>query len=111
VTTSADCRLVEDYRNRNDKRHAQLLIGAAFLLVDQFSATTMANAQSSVALPAVTVESPTQRQKLARPASTSAQRTQAAAARQRNRNATPAQPSQSERAAAAAAALNEAKLG
>ena len=71
----------------------------------------MANAQSGVALPAVTVESPTQRRKLARPAGASAQRTQAAAARQRNQNATPAQPSQSERAAAAAAALNEAKLG
>jgi iron complex outermembrane receptor protein len=111
VTTSADCRLVEDHRNRNDKRHAHLLIGAAFLLVDLFSATTIANAQSSVALPAVTVESPTQRQKLARPAGPSAQRTQAAAARQRNRNATPAQPTSSERAAAAAAVLNEAKLG
>ena len=71
----------------------------------------MANAQSGVALPAVTVESPTQRRKLARPAGTSAQRTQAAAARQRNQNATPAQPSQSERAAAAAAAQYEAKLG
>ena len=71
----------------------------------------MANAQSSVALPAVTVESPTQRRKLARPASPSAQRIQAAAARQRNQNATPAQPTPSERAAAAAAALNEAKLG
>ena len=71
----------------------------------------MANAQSSVALPAVTVESPTQRQKLARPAGTSAQRTQAAAARQRNQNATPAQPTPSERAAAAAAAQYEAKLG
>ena len=71
----------------------------------------MANAQSGVALPAVTVESPTQRRKLARPAGTSAQRTQAAAARQRNRNATPAQPTPSERAAAAAAAQYEAKLG
>ena len=71
----------------------------------------MANAQSSVALPAVTVESPTQRRKLAHPASPSAQRIQAAAARQRNQNATPAQPTPSERAAAAAAALNEAKLG
>jgi iron complex outermembrane receptor protein len=111
VTTSADCRLVEDHRNRTDKRHAQLFIGAAFLLVDLFSSTTMANAQSSVALPAVTVESPTQRQKLARPAGPSAQRSQAAAARQRNRNATPAQPTPSERAAAAAAVLNEAKLG
>jgi iron complex outermembrane receptor protein len=111
VTTSADCRLVEDHRNLIDKRHAQLLIGAAILLVDLSFSTTMANAQSSVALPAVTVESPTQRRKLARPASPSAQRIQAAAARQRNQNATPAQPTPSERAAAAAAALNEAKLG
>ena len=71
----------------------------------------MANAQSSVALPAVTVESPTQRQKLARPAGPSAPWTRAVAARQRNQNATPAQPSQSERAAAAAAAQYEAKLG
>jgi iron complex outermembrane recepter protein len=71
----------------------------------------MANAQSGVALPAVTVESPTPRRKLARPAGPSAQRTQAAAARQRNQNATPAQPTPSERAAAAAAAQYEAKLG
>jgi iron complex outermembrane receptor protein len=70
----------------------------------------MANAQSSVALPAVTVESPTQRRKLARPAGASAQRIQAAAARQRNQNATPEQPTPSERAAAAAAAQYEAKL-
>jgi iron complex outermembrane receptor protein len=110
VTTSADCRLVEDHRNRIDKRHAHLLIGAAFLLVD-LSSTTMANAQSSVALPAVTVEAPTQRQKFARPAGPSAQRTQAAAARQRNQNMAPAQPTPSERAAAAAAAQYEAKLG
>jgi hypothetical protein len=103
VTTSADCRLVEDHRNRNDKRHAHLFISAAFLLVDLFSATTIANAQSSAVLPAVTVESPTQRQKLARPAGPSAPRTRAAAARQRNQNATPTQPTLSERAVAAAA--------
>jgi len=111
VTTSADCRRVKDHRTRINKSHAYFLIGAAFLLVDLLFSTTMANAQSSVEMPAVTVEAPTQRQKLARPASPSVPRTQAATARQRNRNATPAQPSQSERAAAAAAALNEAKLG
>jgi iron complex outermembrane receptor protein len=88
-----------------------LLIGAAFLLVDLASSATTANAQSSVALPAVTVESPTQKRKPASPAGASAQRAQATAARQRNRNATPAQPTPSERAAAAAAAQYEAKLG
>jgi iron complex outermembrane receptor protein len=111
VTTNADCRLAEDHRNRISKNHAHLLIGAAFLLADLSFSTTMANAQSNVALPAVTVESPTQRRKPARPAGTSAQRTQAAATRQRNQNATPAQPTPSERAAAAAAAQYEAKLG
>jgi iron complex outermembrane recepter protein len=88
-----------------------LLVGAAFLLADLSFSTTMVNAQSSVALPAVTVESPTQKRKLAGQAGTSAQRTQAAAARQRNQNAAPAQPTPSERAAAAAAAQDEAKLG
>jgi len=111
VTTSADCRLVKDHRYRINKRHAHLFIGAAILLVDPSFSTTMANAQSSAVLPAVTVESPTQRRKPARPAGPSVQRTKAAAARQRNRNATPAQPTPSERAAAAAAALYEAKLG
>ena len=71
----------------------------------------MANAQSSVALPAVTVESPTQKRKPAGAPAASAPRAQAAAARQRNRNAAPAQPTPSERAAAAAAAQYEAKLG
>ncbi|WP_312017505.1 TonB-dependent siderophore receptor [Bradyrhizobium sp. AUGA SZCCT0431] len=111
MTVNADCRLVEDYRNRTEKNSAHLLIGAAFLLVDFCSATTIASAQSSVPLPPVTVESPTQRSKPARAAGTSARRTQAAAARQRNRNAAPAEPTPSERAAAAAAAQYEAKLG
>jgi iron complex outermembrane receptor protein len=111
VTTNADCRLVKDHRNRINKSHTHLLIGAAILIADLSSSTSIANAQSSVALPAVTVESPTQRQKFARPAGPSARRTQAAAARQRNQNATPAQPTPSERAAAAAAAQYEAKLG
>jgi iron complex outermembrane recepter protein len=111
VTTNADGRLAEDRRNRINKNHAHLLIGAAFLLADLSFSTTMANAQSNVALPAVTVEAPTQRRKPARPAGAVAQRTQAAAVRQRNRNAMPAQPTPSERAAAAAAAQYEAKLG
>jgi iron complex outermembrane receptor protein len=112
VTTKADCRLVGDHRNRADKSHAHLLIGAAFLLADLCASATTANAQPSLALPAVTVEAPAQKRKPARAAGTSARRTQAAAAaRERNRNAAPAQPTPSERAAAAAAAQYEAKLG
>ena len=111
MKTHVDCGLVEDHRNRTDRNQAHLLIGAAFLLADLSSSTTIANAQSSVALPAVTVESPTKKRKPASPASASAPRTQATASRQRNRNATPAQPTPSERAAAAAAAQYEAKLG
>ncbi len=111
MTTHVDCRLVEDHRNRTDRNQAHLLIGAAFLLADLSSSATTANAQSSVALPAVTVESPTQKRKPAGPAGASAPRTQATASRQRNRNATPAEPTPSERAAAAAAAQYEAKLG
>ncbi|QPF86420.1 TonB-dependent siderophore receptor [Bradyrhizobium genosp. L] len=88
------------------------MIGAAFLLADVTVAVTSANAQSSVALPPVTVESPIQKRKPASAATQSAQRTRAtAAARQHNRNAQPAQPTASERAAAAAAALAQAKLG
>jgi len=90
VTTNVDCRLEEDHRNRNDRHHAHLLIGAAFLLADLSSSTTIANAQSSVALPAVTVESPTQKRKPARAAGASARPTQATAAGPRNRNTTPA---------------------
>jgi len=86
------------------------LIGAAFLLTDLSTAVAPANAQSSTALPPVTVESPKEKRKPA--AARSAQRTQAAA-RQRSRDAQPpaATPSPSQRAAAAAARLNEAKLG
>ncbi|MBR1236879.1 TonB-dependent siderophore receptor [Bradyrhizobium sp. AUGA SZCCT0182] len=102
---------MQDHRNRTEKSCAHLLIGAAFLLVDFSASTTVASAQSSVPLPPVTVESPTQRAKPARAAGTSSRRTQAAAARQRNRNAAPAEPTPSERAAAAAAAQYEAKLG
>nr|WP_249147762.1 TonB-dependent siderophore receptor [Bradyrhizobium sp. AUGA SZCCT0177] len=81
------------------------------MLADFSASTTVASAQSSVPLPPVTVESPTQRSKPARATGTSARRTHAAAARQRNRNAAPAEPTPSERAAAAAAAQYEAKLG
>ncbi|WGS02622.1 TonB-dependent siderophore receptor [Bradyrhizobium sp. ISRA443] len=89
-----------------------MLIGAVILLADVSSSVISANAQSSVALPPVTVESPTQKRKPTIAAARSAQRPQAAAAaRQRNRNAQPAQPTPSERATVAAAVLNEAKLG
>lgn len=87
------------------------MIGAAFLLADAAAMTTSAHAQSSVALPPVTVESSTEKRKPATAASRSARPTRAtAAARQRNRNVQPAQPTPSERTAAAAAILNEAKL-
>ncbi|WLA87243.1 TonB-dependent siderophore receptor [Bradyrhizobium elkanii] len=81
------------------------------MLADVASAATPANAQSSVPLPPVSVDQPTQKRKPAAAAAKPAQRTQAAAtARQRSRNAQPAPPTPSERAAAAAAVLNEAKL-
>jgi len=107
----ADNRIVGDRRNAADKGRTHLLIGAAFLLADISSAVTPASAQSSVPLPPVTVEQPTQKRKPAASSARSAQRTQsAAAARQRGRNAPPTRPTPSERAAAAAAVLNEAKL-
>ena len=107
----ADGRIVGDRRNAADKGRTHLLIGAAFLLADISSAVTPASAQSSVPLPPVTVEQPTQKRKPAASSARSAQRTQsAAAARQRGRNAPPTRPTPSERAAAAAAVLNEAKL-
>ncbi|UGY07229.1 TonB-dependent siderophore receptor [Bradyrhizobium quebecense] len=107
----ADGRIVGDRRNAADKGHTHLLIGAAFLLADISSAVTPASAQSSVPLPPVTVEQPTQKRKPAASSARSAPRTQsAAAARQRSRNAQPTPPTPSERAAAAAAVLNEAKL-
>ncbi|MBR1201701.1 TonB-dependent siderophore receptor [Bradyrhizobium sp. AUGA SZCCT0124] len=108
---NADRRVVGDRRNAADKGRTHLLIGAAFLLADLSSAVTPASAQSSVPLPPVTVEQPTQKRKPAASSARSAQRTQsAAAARQRSRNAQPTPPTPSERAAAAAAELNEAKL-
>lgn len=111
VTVNADDRPVGNHRNPADKSRTHLLIGAAILFAD-VSSVTSASAQSSVALPPVTVESPTKKRQPASAAARSERRTQAAAtARQRNRNAQPAQPTPSERAAAAAAVLNEAKLG
>nr|WP_244485734.1 TonB-dependent siderophore receptor [Bradyrhizobium tropiciagri] len=80
------------------------------MLADVSSAVTPASAQSSVALPPVTVEHPTQKRKPAASSAKPAQRTQPAA-RQPSWNAQPTPPTASERAAASAAALNEAKLG
>ncbi|BBC02119.1 iron complex outermembrane receptor protein [Bradyrhizobium elkanii USDA 61] len=111
MPVNADGRLVGDRRNAADKGRTHLLIGAVFLLTDVASAATPANAQSSVPLPPVSVDQPTQKRKPAAAAAKPAQRTQAAAAaRQRSRNAQPAPPTPSERAAASAAVLNEAKL-
>ena len=108
---NTDRRVVGDRRNAADKGRTHLLIGAAFLLADISSAVTPASAQSSVPLPPVTVDQPTQKRKPAANSARSAQRTQAAAAaRQRSRNAQPTPPAPSERAAATAAVLNEAKL-
>ncbi|HEX7922892.1 MAG TPA: TonB-dependent receptor plug domain-containing protein, partial [Bradyrhizobium sp.] len=107
---NADGRNVGDRRNAADKGRTHLLIGAAFLLADVSSAVTPASAQSSVPLPPVTVEQPTQMRKPATNSARSAQRTEAAAAaRQPARNAQPSAPTPSQRAAAAAV-LNEAKL-
>ncbi|MGY4154202.1 iron complex outermembrane receptor protein [Bradyrhizobium sp. USDA 4461] len=111
MPVNADRRVVGDRRNAADKGRTHVLIGAAFLLADVSSAATPAGAQSSVPLPPVTVEQPTQKRKPAASSARSAQRTQAAAAaRQRARNAQPTAPTPSQRAAAAAAVLNEAKL-
>jgi iron complex outermembrane receptor protein len=87
-----------------------LLIGAAFLLGDMTMGGPMAQAQSGVALPAVTVDAPTQKKRPARAAATLARRTQAAARRQ-DRNPAPAQPTPSQLAVAAAAARYEQILG
>jgi iron complex outermembrane recepter protein len=98
-------------RNPTGKSHTRFFIGAAFLLADYYVSMTVARAQSGVALPAVTVEAPTQKPKSARATGTAGRRMRVTAARQRNRNAAPAEPTPSQRAAAAAAAQYEAKLG
>ncbi|WP_454625534.1 TonB-dependent siderophore receptor [Bradyrhizobium cenepequi] len=109
---SAVRRLAGDDRNRDGGSRARFFIGTVALLAGCSSSITIARAQSSVTLPAVTVESPAQKRNPARAAGTSARRTRAAAAvPQRNRNVTPAEPTPSERAAAAAAAQAGAKLG
>jgi iron complex outermembrane recepter protein len=109
----ADCRFVGGPRERTGKYRAQFLIGASALLLDVQLSTTIANAQSSQALPPVTVEAPKEKRKPAATAASTATRRArtAAAARPRNQNNAAAQPTPSERAAAAAAVLNEAKLG
>lgn len=107
--TNADCRLPNAPRHSLDRRHRHWLIGAAFLLGDLALHTTIAHAQS--ALPAVTVEAPTQGRKPARPVSATARRAQAIPARRRTTAPAPAAPTPSERAAAAAAAQTVAKLG
>lgn len=97
--------------NAFNRRRTRWLIGAAFLLGHVTAATSVATAQTSTALPPVTVDSPTQRAKPARAANTPARRTQAAAARRSNRNPAPAAPTPTERAVAAAAAKYEQILG
>jgi iron complex outermembrane receptor protein len=97
--------------NRFDRRKARWLIGAAFLLGDISTGTTIVHAQSSTALPPVTVDAPTQQRRPARATGTPARRTQAAAVRRQNRNPTPAPPTPSERAITAAAAKYEQILG
>lgn len=107
---NADGRNVGDRRTAADKGRTHLLIGAAFLFADMSSTVTPASAQSSVPLPPVTVEQPTQKRKPAAAAKPAQRTRSAAAARQLSRNAQPAPPTASERAAASAAVLNEAKL-
>ena len=91
------------------RRRAQLLVGVAFLLGD-LSIGAAAQAQSGIALPAVTVDAPTQKKRPV-PAATPPGRRVQAAARRQSRNAAPAQPTPSERAIAAAAARYEQILG
>jgi len=97
---------LEHQHNQFAGRRALLLIGTALSLVD-FSASA-ANAQSQVALPAVTVEAPTQKRKPARAATTTARHQQALPAR---RQAVDQKPPAASPQAAAIAAQNEAKLG
>jgi iron complex outermembrane receptor protein len=110
VTTNADCRL-KGLLNPFDKRCAHLLIGTAFLLGGPTSCTTTANAQSSVALPAVTVDSPTQKNKPVRAASTPTRRAQSVASHRQAANRAPPTPPAPSAAAQSAAAQTEARLG
>jgi iron complex outermembrane receptor protein len=108
VTTSAECR--HGRLRYSFSRRAQLLAGAAFLLGD-LSTGTVAQAQSGVALPAVTVDAPTQKKRPAQAAAAPARSTQRAAARRQTRNIEAAAPTPTERAIAAAAAKYEQILG
>jgi iron complex outermembrane receptor protein len=100
-------RPLENQHNQFVECRALLLIGTAVSLVD-LSAST-ANAQSQVALPAVTVDAPVQQRKPVRATATTARRQQALPVRQQAVDQKP--PAASPQAAAAAAAQNEAKLG
>jgi iron complex outermembrane receptor protein len=111
VTTASDCLPATRPSNDLTRQKARWLIGAAFLLGDIVTGSSIAQAQSSTALPAVTVDAPTQVRRTARATGTPARRTQAATARRQNRNAAPTAPTPSERAIAAAAARYEQILG
>jgi iron complex outermembrane receptor protein len=110
VTTDNHCNLDSNARSIFRVRRAYWLIGATFLLGDLSTEMSVANAQSSTALPPVTVESPTQARRPARAANTTQRRAQTVAAR-RNANPPPAPPTPTERAIAAAAAKYEQILG
>ena len=69
MPVNADGRVIGDRRNAADKGRTHLLIGAAFLFADLSAAATPASAQSSVPLPPVVVDQPTQKRK---PAASSA---------------------------------------
>ncbi len=108
MTTHADDRPGAQ-RHSLDRRRGHLLIGAALLLGDLAIDTTIANAQS--ALPAVTVEAPTQKRKQVQAAPASVRRAQAVPSRRRTAEPPPASPTPTQRAAAEAAARTQAKLG
>jgi iron complex outermembrane receptor protein len=110
VTTDNHCNLNSNARSIFKLRRAYWLIGATFLLGDYVTGASIANAQSSTALPPVTVESPTQARRPARAASATPSRARAVAAR-RNATPPPAPPTPTERAIAAAAAKYEQILG
>lgn len=98
--------------NRNIlKAHSTYrLVGTALVLGDLLGTASLAHAQSSTPLPAVTVESPTQARRPARTAGTAQSRARTVAAR-RNTPPPPAPPTATERAIAAAAAKYEQVLG
>ncbi|WP_445491423.1 TonB-dependent siderophore receptor [Rhodopseudomonas sp. RCAM05734] len=109
MTTQAARR---DGRLRHSfSRRAPLLAGAAFLLGDLSSGAAVAQAQSGVALPAVTVDAPTQKKRPAQAAAAPVRSASRAAARRQTRNIEAAEPTPTERAIAAAAAKYEQILG